>query len=52
MKWIYIVVALTATIYLIIVAPEVFTAIFNGIGSLIEGITGTMEAMKGTEILS
>jgi len=51
-KWIYIVVVLIATIYIIIIAPEVFTAIFNGIGSFIEGIISTTEAMKETKILS
>jgi len=50
-KWVYIVAVGAGVIYIIIVAPEVFTAIFGGIGSLIEGIMGTVEATKGMEIM-
>jgi len=50
-KWVYIGVAGVTIIYVIVIAPEVFGAIFEGIGSFIEGIMDTAGAMKGMEVI-
>jgi len=44
-KWVYIAIGGAAVIYIIIVAPEVFTSIFDCIGSLLKGMKGVTEAM-------